>query len=193
MQPANRFAFKEWAAVCVALAEGRQSVIFRKGSIHENDGEFTVEHPEFWLFPTKFHQDPADLSDDDCDLIARSQTLTPPENFVQIQHYAVVNEIIHLKDESCLSFLTGLHVWSEQTLSQRFHYRQPGLFALLVRVFTLPEPITLPDSPHFAGCRSWVDFPDELATTLLKPVLTEAESARQWQDLRIALTPPQTV
>ncbi|WP_166831957.1 DUF1802 family protein [Thalassoroseus pseudoceratinae] len=193
MLAANRFAFKEWASVCIALAEGRQSVIFRKGGIHESQGEFTVDHPEFWLFPTKFHQDPTELSDEHGDLIPRSQSLTAPADTVHFQHYVVVTDIIRLQDESRLPYLTGLHVWSDQTLSQRFHYRHPGLFALLVSVFTLAEPIALPDSPHFAGCRSWVDLPEELPVAGLKPVLSAAESEKHWSELRVALTSSQIV
>ena len=35
-----RIAFKEWAAVCRALASGRQSLIIRKGGIAEAGGVF---------------------------------------------------------------------------------------------------------------------------------------------------------
>ena len=53
-----RVAFKEWAGVCDALIEGRQTVIIRKGGISETagPGEFDLEHPEFWLYPTWVHQ-----------------------------------------------------------------------------------------------------------------------------------------
>ena len=44
MQSANRFAFKEWAVTCQALAAGRQSLLLRKGGIHERNGRFEVEH-----------------------------------------------------------------------------------------------------------------------------------------------------
>src|ERR1700722_13719814 len=40
MQSVNRFAFKEWAVTCQALAAGRQSLLLRKGGIHERDGRF---------------------------------------------------------------------------------------------------------------------------------------------------------
>jgi hypothetical protein len=59
LQHENRFAFKEWAAVCTALAAGKQSLIVRKGGIHEGRDGFRVEHGEFWLYPTQFHQKPA--------------------------------------------------------------------------------------------------------------------------------------
>ena len=49
-------AFKEWAAVCRALADGTQTVILRKGGIAEAGGEFRPEHARFWLYPTHFHE-----------------------------------------------------------------------------------------------------------------------------------------
>ena len=49
-------AFKEWAVICRALAEGRQALILRKGGIAEAGGRFEVEHTRFWLFPTYTHQ-----------------------------------------------------------------------------------------------------------------------------------------
>src|ERR1043166_5425358 len=51
-----RIAFKEWAIVADALATGRQIIILRKGGISEGPGGFKIEHPEFLLFPTLFHQ-----------------------------------------------------------------------------------------------------------------------------------------
>ena len=37
-------------------APGREQIILRKGGIHEGRGGFQVDQPEFWLFPTLFHQ-----------------------------------------------------------------------------------------------------------------------------------------
>ncbi len=51
-----RHAFKEWAVICRALAEGRQAVVLRKGGVAEKTGEFQIEHTRFWLFPTYVHQ-----------------------------------------------------------------------------------------------------------------------------------------
>ena len=49
-------AFKEWAVVCRALAEGRQALILRKGGIAEGRDGFGFRHSEFFLFPTFFHE-----------------------------------------------------------------------------------------------------------------------------------------
>ena len=56
MQPANNTAFKEWAVVCAALGNRRQTIILRKGGIDEGREGFRVKHKEFWLLPTRFHQ-----------------------------------------------------------------------------------------------------------------------------------------
>ncbi len=44
MTTENSIAMKEWAAVCLALAEGRQSLLLRKGGIAEGSGGFRMEH-----------------------------------------------------------------------------------------------------------------------------------------------------
>src|SRR5271166_3261085 len=51
-------AFKEWASVCDALLDGRQTIILRKGGINEGPapGVFMPDHSEFWLYPTWVHQ-----------------------------------------------------------------------------------------------------------------------------------------
>src|SRR5580658_5203976 len=51
-----KHAFKEWAIVVDALLRGEQIIIFRKGGLIEGAGGFQIEHPEFLLFPTLFHQ-----------------------------------------------------------------------------------------------------------------------------------------
>ena len=51
-----KYAFKEWADICRALALGRQAIILRKGGIAERGGSFQAEHTRFWLYPTYVHQ-----------------------------------------------------------------------------------------------------------------------------------------
>lgn len=184
----NRFAFKEWAVVCEALNVGRQSLILRKGGIHEGREGFRVDHCEFWLFPTEFHQQPDVLAPEARLLLASVMSRPHSPGAILLRNYVVVDEVLEIRDERLLPRLAGLHVWSESTLHSRFHHRSPMLFALLVRTYRSPEPILLPDSPHFAGCRSWVDLPQELSTSQLVPVLQDIEYAAQVSELRRVLT-----
>lgn len=188
----NRFAFKEWAAVCAALAAGRQSLILRKGGLHEGVAGFRVEHREFWLFPTQFHQSADQFAADGWPFLEaalRDQAGDPNE--VRLQWYAVVDAVYELRTETELTRLPGLHIWSERTVHDRFHYKSPGLFGLAVRVYRRPTPWRLPASPHFGQCRSWVDLPSELATDGLESVLDDDAHARQLARIQRALGPAQ--
>lgn len=190
MLSANRYAFKEWAVVCHALGTGRQSLILRKGGLHEPRDGFQMEHSEFWLFPTRFHQDPAEISADARVLWEAAQMSAPLAGTIDISLYATVEEAVRVDDIAVLPRLTGLHAWSDETLRKRFDYKTPGLSALLVRVYSLPAAIRIPESPHFAGCRSWVDFPADIPTTGLQPVLNDDEAARTFEDIRRAIRGP---
>ena len=46
-------ALKEWSAAVHAMLDGRQTVLLRKGGIHEK--KFTLDSPHFVFFPTVAH------------------------------------------------------------------------------------------------------------------------------------------
>ena len=187
MQDRSRFAFKEWAVVCEALDVGRQSLILRKGGIHEGRDGFRVEHREFWLYPTEFHQDPDVLAPHARPLLADVMSRRQTPGMIPIRNYVVVDDVVEIQDEALLSQLSGLHAWSESTLHARYRYRSPMLFALLVRTYRLEEPVLLTESTRYAGCRSWVDLDQELSTSGLVPALSDRDHAVHLTDIRRAL------
>ena len=187
MEPVNHIAFKEWAVVCAALASGQQSLILRKGGIHEGLDGFRVAHPEFWLFPTGFHQEPVSVVQGAQPLLKEVLNQQPPGDVIHIQHYVEVEEVIELHDESRLAGLNPFHILSEKTVHARFHYKNPGLFVMLVRVHQLPAHITIAASPHFDGCRSWVDFPIAIPTAGLNPALSDEAHVERMTRLRMLL------
>ena len=125
-------AFKEWAVICHALAEGRQSLILRKGGIVEPDGVFRVEHDRFWLYPTFTHQMETGIVEAYRPLLDHARA--DADGRVHLRHVAEVVRVSRLTTLEQAHSLAGLHGWSEDTVAARFHYRTPGLFALLVRV-----------------------------------------------------------
>lgn len=172
-------AFKEWAVVCEALASGRQSVILRKGGIHEGREGFRVQHSTFWLYPTNFHQEPEHLSADAGGFLDEANRRRPPPGTVQLREFALVDQAIHLTREAQVQSLQGLHLWSDTTVHERFHYRQPGLFLLVVRIFQRDAPHVVQELPEMAGCKSWVELPEPLTTSGLKPVLSDEDFAER--------------
>jgi len=175
MTTENSIALKEWAAVCLALAEGRQSLLLRKGGIAEGSGGFRMEHAEFWMFPTQFHQSPGQLTPEGAELLSRVQHGAPAAGRLRIDCYATIRSVAFIDDEKRLSELDGRHVMSADVVRERFHYRRPGLFIAAVEVFLRPAAIELVDEPRYAGCHSWVELSSPISTAGLVPVVPVRE------------------
>jgi hypothetical protein len=157
-----RFAFKEWAVVCRALAEGRQAVILRKGGIAEEGAVFRPDHARFWLFPTYLHQNPDGLKPSAAAWLSDVERDRPPAEVIRLTHYAEVPGAFRADRLEQALDLGALHVWSDATVRQRFGYRQPGLYVLPARLFAVAKPIEVPNRPEYDGCKTWVDLGTEL-------------------------------
>lgn len=181
----DQIAFKEWGVVCRALELGRQTVILRKGGIHEGREGFRVQYDKFWLFPTGFHQGSNAIIPEAWPLCEQAEPATADR--ARITLYAVVQDAHQILDQQLLAHLKGRHIWTDQTIEQRFHYRSPGLFALVVRVYRRDVPVEVAVSPDMAGCKSWVELPDPISTTGLKPVMDDATFARNRAEIAAAL------
>ena len=150
-------AFKEWAVVCRALAEGRQTVILRKGGIAEEGGRFRPEFDRFWLYPTHFHeQQQAGIRDEFLPLLAEAEAGRPPAGVVRLSHVAEVTAVAFAESLDAVLALADQHIWSEATVRQRFAYRTPGLYVLSVNVTRAVDPLEIVESPEYAGCKTWV-------------------------------------
>ncbi|MGD9855458.1 MAG: DUF1802 family protein [Planctomycetaceae bacterium] len=177
MQPANRHALKEWAAICHALRAGRQTLLLRSGGIADSGAGFQVEHDEFWLFATRFHQSADELAEDAAPFLEAVSESSPPHGMVRLPLYATVEQVHHIHNADHLARLAGQHILAPQTVLNRFHYRQPGLTVLVIRAHVPPCPIELHEAEHFAGCHSWVELPSALPTDDVQPVLAEDDFA----------------
>lgn len=153
-----RVAFKEWAAVCRALAAGRQDVILRKGGIVEPGGAFRVEHDAFLLLPTFLHQSADSLIPEARDLLDDIDADRPPAGTVVFRHAARVREAHRLTTLSDLAPYRDRHVWSDAVVAERFHRWGDGVHLLVVDVTPLSEPLTLPWRESYGGCRSWAEL-----------------------------------
>ncbi len=180
-------AFKEWAGVCEALLDGRQTLIVRKGGIREDAGRFTPEHRVFWLYPTHSHEAQQGLREGDRQAVPDPGS--GPFDPVSLRALAKVELIRYVDSEDVLPALTPFHVWTFETILKRFSYRHPGLWVLGVRMFRRDSPWTLVPSAEQLGCKSWVVLESPLATAGLRPVLDEEAWSEQMRLLRTVLWP----
>jgi hypothetical protein len=177
------WAFKEWAVICRALADGRQALVLRKGGISEEDDTFAVDHTRFWLYPTYTHQQAASLKPEGQTLLKDVEADRPPRGVVRLTHWAEAQGVFQLHNLVAALRLDPLHLWTITAVQSRFAYRTPGLYALPLRVWRAPEAIELPETPHYAGCKSWVNLERELPTAGSTPVLDDAA----FRDLMVRL------
>jgi hypothetical protein len=165
-------AFKEWAGVCDALAEGVQSIILRKGGIREGSGPgaFVPEHEEFWLYPTAVHQAEQGLR-----TAAPGSRPGParPDKSIAIRALARVEMIGYIHDESRLPALEEFHVLTAETVRKRFHYRTAGLWILVARIWRRAPAFAILETPEHAGCKTWVTLDAGLPTSDLVPAVEE--------------------
>lgn len=153
--------FKEWQVVCDALAQGRQTVILRKGGIHEGRGGFSFAHDRFFLFPTRYHVQP--------DQVREGSPEALPEwkegDLVGIRHLVHVPMALTLTDWQAVEALEPFHIYSPQTVRERFDWEGRGMSSgsihvALAGVWQLPQVWEFPYEKRMGGCRSWIELPE---------------------------------
>ncbi len=175
-----RVAFKEWAVVIDALGRGDQILIFRKGGIAEGRGGFQVEHSEFLLFPTLFHQQRESVLPAAQGRFDRMAPQFPPKSILRLEYFARVIDSRRLDSLSEVQQLRGQHVWRDDVIAERFEWgRVKNIFVLAVRVYRLPQCVKRPMSAAYEGCKSWIELDADVAVDGAEPVLDDALFARK--------------
>jgi hypothetical protein len=187
MRSSDNRAFKEWAVVCRALAEGRQILILRKGGIAEGPRGFEVSDRQFFLFPTYLHQAPESVVPEWRDALA-AESVDPTPGSVSISSYVIVSSWLRIRTIEKLRALRGLHLWSDALVEERFHrWSEDSVIALLVRVYTLPSPILLDSLETYAGCKSWITLAEQVPLEGARPVLSDADFERKLAEVKAAV------
>jgi len=180
----NRFALKEWAVVVKGLTTGRQLMLLRKGGIEDEGGEFRVEHPEFFFYPTFEHQHRKFVRAEFLPDFDRAIGEQPPNENLIISGYAEVVDCLVTKDLEKLRRLTPCHLWNDDYLEMRFSYKpELPLYVLVLRAYQT-APVEIPYRGEYRGCKSWVELDRELSTATARPALTDAEFAARRQEIK---------
>ncbi|BBY08001.1 DUF1802 family protein [Mycobacterium noviomagense] len=170
-QTATVPALKEWSAVVHALLDGRQTVLLRKGGIHEK--RFEVAAREFLLFPTVAHSHAERVRPEHQDLLALAAADSTDDHVV-VRAAAKVVAVLQVNRPENIDAIADLHIWTAESVrADRLDFRPKHRLAVLVVSATpLAEPVSLLRTPDYAGCSSWV----QLAVTpkLAAPVHDDA-------------------
>lgn len=180
MKSAHNRAFKEWAIACEALKSGEQTLLIRKGGIREEGGIFRIEDEEFFLLPTYEHQNARLLRETYLSRLEAIQAASHDPARITIDAYAVVTEIHCAENERQVQAVAYECLWNDTYIAERFNYNPyDPLYLLVLRVYALPESITLPMRAEYGGCKSWVTLERDISLEGALPALSDTEfSAR---------------
>ena len=157
-----------------ALGRGEQIVILRKGGISEGRGGFQVDHPEFLLFPTLFHQQRQSVLPDAQQRYDAIAPHFPAVEKLRIEFLAKVAEWRRVDALADAERLRGQHIWRDEVIADRFEWgRAKNIFAIAVRVLRLPRAIELPMAPSYGGCKSWIELERDVEVRGATPVLDD--------------------
>ncbi len=175
LPPNCRIALKEWAAFVAALQQGGQLLLLRKGGIREEGKKFLPAHPSFLLFPTYEHQK-KDLLKPPFQANVELPANGAKPSTVTFTHWAKLHEAIEISEENALESISPFHIWSDDYAHKRLRWkpRQP-LWLLILRVYSLGEPETVPNLPAYGGCKSWITLQEPVPLGDLTPVMSETE------------------
>lgn len=174
-------ALKEWAIAVDALSTGKTIVLLRKGGIRE--AGFQVQQPYVWLYPTYEHQKPHLLKPEYASKVTPVESGWHP-NTVIIKSCAEITAVLPITSKEQIAVLQPYHIWHEQMISDRLGWQpQRPLIVLLLRVYHLATPQTIPYDSSYGGCKSWINLIEPISRDYLNPVMSDDEYTIQAQEI----------
>jgi hypothetical protein len=169
-------AFKEWAVIVRALLEGEQILDVRKGGLREDGRHFGVQASRVWLYPTTEHQRPELLKPAYRHTIELSPG-SPVGEPITIPGWADIVGVATLTDPDQLARLDSKLIWTFDYAESRLNWKKRDpLWVLVMRVYRLRDPLTVPWNEDYGGCTSWVDLaglPDDPVELPSEPALSD--------------------
>ncbi len=163
---ATTLALKEWGAVAAALLDGRQTLLLRKGGIHEKRFVVAPQRDDgpssdrFVLFPTVAHSHAERVRPEHAELLAAGAR-DVGETALTVRCGLTLVDAVEVARPDGLDEVADLHIWTPDSIrADRLEFRpKVALVALVVRAVALPSPVTLERVEAYGGCRSWLELP----------------------------------
>jgi hypothetical protein len=184
-----RIALKEWAVICEALGQGRQSVLLRKGPADEPTGSPFFDVKEIWLYPTYPVEQAHGINDETQPLLKEAEAERPPAGTVRLRYWAAIETIYRIREELPALLLSHLHCWSQDAVGRMFHDKTPGLYLLVLRVYRMPKPHEIAVTSAHERPGSWVELEQALPTDGAAAVLDDESFRIVRKQLDLLLSP----
>ena len=161
-------ALKEWGAAVHALLDGRQTILLRKGGIHEKafavpgQADPREEAGRFVLFPTVAHSHGERVRPEHRDvLVPGARDVDEAAGTLTVRAGVTLAGIVEVARPDGLRDIEDLHIWTHDSIvTDRLDFRpKKALQVLVVHAVELPSPVTLQRTDEYGGCKSWLDLP----------------------------------
>jgi hypothetical protein len=88
--------------------------------------------------------------------------------------FAEVKGAYEVSEAKSLEVVGPHHMWSPEYAESRFRWRpKKPLTVLVLRTYLLPEPVELPYSESYGGCKSWIDLEESVSIEGARPALDD--------------------
>jgi hypothetical protein len=171
-----RHTLKEWAIAVRALERGDTALVVRKGGIREK--AFAVKDSRFLLLPGYEHQRPDLLKPEYRELLKEIPALTD-DGPLRFTSFAEVKGAYEISEPESLKAIDPYHMWTLEYAESRFRWRpKKPLTVLILRTHLLPEPVELPYSEAYSGCKSWIELEEPVSVAGARPALSDEDFQR---------------
>ena len=137
-----------------------------------------------WLYPTYEHQKPNLLQPEYAHGVIPVTSGWHPQNVV-IKSCAEITNVLPMNNKNQIELLQPYHIWNEKMIGDRLKWKpKTPLMVLLLRVYRLATPQTIPYNDTYGGCKSWIELIKPISTDGLTPVMTIQEYKQQTQEIK---------
>ena len=180
---------KEWATVLEAMGRGEQLVLIRKGGLIEPGSGFELISQTFVFYPTFEHQAVNYLRPEFRGYFEQASAKRASEGKVRFDFVGVAVSSVSSSDPDIIKRLESFHIYNDAFRTQRLKWQpdQP-LVVAVIRAYRLPNPITIPVAPAYAGCKSWVTLDQPVSIADAVPVLSDQEFDRRLRHAQSCLS-----
>lgn len=174
----DQLALKVWSVLARDLHDGGSIVLLEKAWDSKNE--------EFVMVPSYADQDPEAIRPDVW-MCWRHELKPPKAGHTRIYDFARVVDAISIGSAEAIARIEPEQGLTRVEATRRFEQGEPGLVALVLRVYHLPRTYKINDFANSEGEGLFVPLPFDVAIEDLSPALDDEDFERRHAAVKAAL------
>ncbi len=174
----DQLAVKTWSVIARDLHEGASLIVLHKA--------WDSNHKEFIIFPSYSGQNP-DAIRPDVWMSWRHELKPPMARHTRIRDFAEVVTAIPLKSVDVIGRIESEQALTRVEAARRYESGDPGLVALVLRVYHLRRTYKFNDVADREGDGQFARLPWDVELTELTPAVDDDDFERRLQAIKFAL------